>query len=215
MKSQRKGACLKGFSLLVCLVLLASLLAGSLTGCSFSLPRGSAQDSPANNAGENSGDSSTQTQGQPGQPSQPGKMAEVKEGAYAPDFEFITMDGTTAKLSDYQGQVILLNFWATWCGYCIEEMPDMQRIAEDYPDVVILAINRSDDSALAIEFANEKGYDFIWGLDEDGSIARLYPSNGIPYSLIIDREGIIGTIYEGSAPDMYHYFKVALVAAGL
>ena len=195
MNTHRKGTWKRGFSLLVCFLLFATLLTSSLTGCFTPSPSTSAKDPPANNASEE-------------------KKTAVEEGAYAPDFEFVTMDGTTARLSDYQGQVVLLNFWATWCGYCIDEMPAMQKITEDYPDVVILAINRSDDSALAREFAQEKGYNFIWGLDDDGAVARLYPSNGIPYSLIIDKEGVIGTIYEGSAPNMYPYFEQALLEAG-
>jgi len=138
----------------------------------------------------------------------------VREGLAAPDFDFVTIDGKTGSLSDYRGKVVLLNFWATWCGYCIDEMPDMQKIREEYPEVVVLAVVRSDDSVRAKNFALDKGYDFVWALDDDASIAGIYPSNGIPYSIIIDREGTIGTIYEGSAPNMFLYFQKAILDAG-
>ncbi len=142
------------------------------------------------------------------------KSVKLTEGSEAPDFEFQTPEGDTASLSDYEGDVILLNFWATWCGYCIDEMPAMQEITENYPDVTVIAINRGDNSATAQEFSESSGYDFVWGLDENYEIERLYPSNGIPYSIIIDREGSIVTIYEGSASDMYSYFEAAVKAAG-
>lgn len=138
----------------------------------------------------------------------------VKEGSIAPEFVFETIDGKAAKLSDYKGQVVLLNFWATWCGYCMREMPDLAKIDETYPDVTVLAINRGDQPAKAIAKANELGYDFVWGLDKDGAIETLYPANGIPYSVIIDKEGVITTIFSGSSKDMYTYFEEAVVKAG-
>ncbi|MCL1799369.1 MAG: TlpA family protein disulfide reductase [Eggerthellaceae bacterium] len=188
---------------LACALLAGTLLAAGLSGC-FGPP--AAGDGPADTAREDAaggGPAAEETTG-----------GAVKEGGLAPDFEFSTVDGTTAKLSDYRGRAVLLNFWATWCGYCLTEMPDMQEISEEYPDVAILAITRSDDSATAKRFIQEKGYDFIWGFDEDNAIARLYPANGIPYSVIIDTEGRVTAIFEGSAPEMYNYFKAALLEAG-
>jgi len=183
--------------------------AGSATGNS------AAGNSNGNGSGSSASDGTSASTGDLGQTGQdPQRQTAVAEGSYAPDFTFTTVDGKTAKLSDYKGQVVLLNFWATWCGYCIDEMPSMQQIKEDYPNVVILAINRSDDSSQATAFAKDKGYNFVWGLDDDGAIAKIYPSNGIPYSLIIDKDGVIGTIYEGSAPNMYPYFESALKDAG-
>lgn len=138
----------------------------------------------------------------------------VAEGSEAPDFSFVTTDGETAKLSDYEGKVVLVNFWATWCGYCIEEMPAMQKITENYPEVVVLAINRGDTEPEARAFAQKNNYDFVWGLDDEGEIQKLYPSNGIPYSIIIDKQGVVGSIFEGSASDMYPHFEEAVSLAG-
>jgi len=180
----------RAFARIMLAALLAISLAGSVAGCSKKDPGGENQ---------NPGTS---------------KPIEVKEGSIAPDFEFITMDGKKAKLSDYRGKVVLLNFWASWCGPCVQEMPDMQRIAEEYQSVVILAINRSEGTADATKFANSKDYSFIWGLDEDRAIAAIYPSSGIPYTIVIDKDGVIGTIYYGSAHDMYPYFEKAVKDAG-
>lgn len=191
---------------LITLALLGSLSIGGLSACSTS----STEDS--NNAAE-----STEGSGGLGSGSGIEQQGQVKiaEGATAPDFTFTTSEGETANLSDYQGKVVLLNFWATWCGYCIDEMPALQKIAENYPDsVVVLAVNRGDSVSEANTFAEESDYDFVWGLDDDGAIQKLYPANGIPYSIIIDKDGVIGTIYEGSAADMYPYFEDAVVAAG-
>ena len=180
---------------LACILILSS---GLLASCSS----GSNESSNSNSSSDSSSGSTS------------GGAAIVKEGSVAPDFEFETVDGKTAKLSDYKGQVVLLNFWATWCGYCMREMPDMAKINETYPDVTVLAINRGDQPNKAISKAQELGYEFVWGLDQDGAIEALYPANGIPYSLIIDKEGIVTTIYSGSAEDMYTYFEKAVIQAG-
>jgi len=185
----------KSVLFVVGVLFVGALLVCGLTGCGSS----------GSGAGAN---------GSSGQPAGSQKQAAVTEDSVAPDFEFTIIDGEKARLSDYRGKVVLLNFWATWCGYCVKEMPDMQRIAKDYPDVVILTVARNDDSSKATKFAREKGYDFIWALDEDGSISALYPVDGIPYSLIINKEGKVGAISEGVGPDMYSYYKKALVAAG-
>lgn len=142
------------------------------------------------------------------------EAAVVEEGAAAPDFSFTTIGGEAAQLSDLQDKVVLLNFWSTWCTYCIDEMPAMQQIVENYPDVVVLAVNRGDTTKQATAFVEENSYDFTWALDDDRTIQNLYPANGIPYSIIIDKEGVINKIYEGSAPEMYSYFEEAVVSAG-
>lgn len=142
-----------------------------------------------------------------------GSSIAVEKGSEAPDFTFQDNSGTTRNLSDYRGHVVILNFWATWCSYCLVEMPDMQQIVEDYSEVSVLAINRGDAVDVANEASVEYGYDFVWGTDGDGTIQSLYPSNGIPYSVIIDKEGTIVEIYEGSSPSMYQYFEDAITRA--
>lgn len=138
----------------------------------------------------------------------------IAKGEVAPDFDLTLADGTQTRLSDFQGQIVLLNFWAKWCGYCIEEMPDIQQIADDYPDVEILAVNRGDASSKATSFIEGSNYDFSWALDEDGKIESLYPASGIPYTIIIDKDGVITTIFEGGGSGMYSRFEKAILSAG-
>lgn len=187
----------------IALILCGSLVAGGLTACSTSTP---SEDPKSNTKSESNSDPNKGKQ----------EKVRIEKGATAPDFTFTTTEGATAKLSDYQGKVVLLNFWATWCGYCIDEMPALQKITETYPDtVVVLAINRGDSNAEAEAFAQENDYNFTWGLDDAGTIQGLYPANGIPYSVIIDKDGVITGVFEGSAPDMYPYFEEAVKAAGV
>lgn len=149
-----------------------------------------------------------------GSTAQSQKPAKVEEGVEAPDFEFATMDGSTAKLSDYKGDVVVLTFWATWCGYCMRDMPVMNEISQSFEDVQVVAINRGDRTADAQAKAEDLGYDFAWGLDEDGAINALYPANGIPYTVIINKDGVVSSSIPGSAPDMYAYLEKAVTKAG-
>lgn len=142
------------------------------------------------------------------------KAPKIEAGVEAPDFEFTTMDGETAKLSDYRGNVVVLNFWATWCGYCMRDMPALNQIAETFDDVAVIAINRGDNAANAKAKADELGYGFVWGLDESSAIEALYPANGIPYTIVIDKNGIVSTTFAGSAPDMYARLEAAVAKAG-
>lgn len=137
----------------------------------------------------------------------------IAVGKEAPDFTFTTVTGSTAKLSDYRGQTVFLNFWATWCGYCAKEMPSMEQIAQNHPEVAVIAINRGEATVTATQFATAKGYGFIWALDPDGTIAALYPSSGLPYSLFIDGNGVVRTIYKGSPADTYAAFEKGIASA--
>lgn len=198
------AAKIKDYILKIALVFVIIVPTLGLAACSSNNTSTGATANPAQNNSSNNRPESNSSE-----------TVKIAEGALAPDFEFSTPEGETARLSDFKGKVVLLNFWATWCGYCIDEMPAMQKITENFSDsVVVLAINRGDVKADATEFIEESNYDYVWGLDEDMSIQKLYPANGIPYSIIIDEEGIIGTIFEGSAPDMYPYFEEALTLAG-
>jgi len=139
---------------------------------------------------------------------------DLQVGDKAPDFDFELLNDETVKLSDYQGKVILLNFWATWCGPCVSEMPDIQKISDTYPDeVVVLAINCSESRDTVNSFIEKNGYTFYVGLDENQEIAKKYPTDGIPYSVIIDGDGIITSIHLGSDHDMFSVFEEDIKSA--
>ena len=142
--------------------------------------------------------------------------AKAEVGYAAPDFSVELLNGKTVKLSDYKGKIVFLNFWASWCGPCVGEMPDIQKLSENYSsDLVVLAVNYGELKDTAESFIKKNNYTFNVGIDENTDIAKLYPSNGIPYSLIIDANGIITKIQEGIIPgeDMYSFYEGYIKAA--
>jgi peroxiredoxin len=124
-------------------------------------------------------------------------------GAEAPDFVAEDMTGARVSLSDFQGQVVLLNVWATWCAPCRDEMPSMQRLFEalDGTDFEILAVSvdarvgETDafgrpGGNLAV-FADELGLTFPILHDPTGRIQQIYQTTGVPETFLIGRDGVI------------------------
>ena len=136
------------------------------------------------------------------------------EAEKAPDFEAELADGTTLTLSEEEGKVILLNFWATWCNPCVEEMPALQHLYDDYnaSEVQILAIDCAETKGEVDGFISDNGYTFPFAYDENGAIGELYPTNGIPYTVIIDQKGNIAETFIGSegADAQYEKYKAAI-----
>ena len=120
-------------------------------------------------------------------------------GNKAIDFEVELLNGEKVKLSDYYGKPIFLNFWATWCGPCVREMPHIQEVSEEYADkIIVLAINISDSSDDVKTFVDNAKYTFNFGLNESGSLLDKYNSYSIPLSVFIDKDGIIKERHIGS-----------------
>ncbi|AIY06099.1 cytochrome c biogenesis protein [Planococcus sp. PAMC 21323] len=121
----------------------------------------------------------------------------LAKGEKAPDFQLTTLDGDVVTLSDYQGQKVILNFWATWCPPCRAEMPHMQSYFEEQAEednVVILAVNlTTEDKGLkSIEdFVEEFGLKFSIPMDEKGAVGSTYQTVSIPTSYMIDTKGRI------------------------
>jgi len=137
----------------------------------------------------------------------------IKEGVAAPDFTGELMDGTSITLSELQGKPVIINFWATWCGPCVKEMPAFERLKDDFGDKIgIIAVNCGDDAGTVKDFMEENGYTFPVVLDEEYSISMLYPTNSIPYTVVLDAEGKVTHISTGAldADTMYERYKEAL-----
>lgn len=122
----------------------------------------------------------------------------------AVDFEGVDLAGNKIKLSDYRGKIVFLNFWATWCPPCEEEMPLMQEIHDQYKDqgVVILAVSPTvlqlkggtDDAEAerqVRQYIQEKGYTFPVILDKGSKAWSIYQQRGIPTNYVIDADGVI------------------------
>lgn len=141
---------------------------------------------------------------------------EAAQEKAAPDFTAEVNNGSSFTLSEQKGKVILLNFWATWCGPCVEEMPAFEKLYQEYGDeVAILAVNFMEDKSTVDQFVEENEYTFPIAYDENGEMNSKYPTDGIPYTLVIGKDGIIKKIYEGSmgADAMYEEYKSAIDSA--
>ncbi|KMY49681.1 TlpA disulfide reductase family protein [Peribacillus loiseleuriae] len=121
-------------------------------------------------------------------------------GQKAPDFELETLSGEKVKLSDYQGKKVMLNFWATWCGPCREEMPDMETFAKGLgKDTVILAINLDPQNDVQT-FVDEMGVTFPILLDSQNiknAVNKRYKVAAMPTTYFIDSEGLISRKHIG------------------
>lgn len=125
----------------------------------------------------------------------------VKEGKTAPDFSLTLSTGQQVKLSDYKGKAVLLHFWATWCGPCRVELPEMNAFASKLDSssrIAFLAVCISDTEKSQSAFMKKNNYTFPGGLDKDGSIAGSYFIQGIPTSILISPDGKIEKIRVGA-----------------
>lgn len=120
-----------------------------------------------------------------------GQPAIPEQGQAAPDFEYTLADGTTHTLSQLRGKKVLLNFWATWCGPCRVEMPDLQQILGERSDVVVLGINKAQELDQIGPFAAELKVTFPLIANPDGDIAERYAAQLLPTSYFINSDGTI------------------------
>lgn len=132
----------------------------------------------------------------------------------APNFSLQDLSGNTIQLRDYHGQVVLLNFWATWCGPCRKEMPGMERLWQKFREqgFVILAVSADKGSAKRVKkFVQKYNLSYPVLLDSDADTQKLYDVIGLPMSYIIGRDGkisgrIIGTKHWDS-PAAYSFMQ--------
>jgi len=120
-------------------------------------------------------------------------------GQPAPNFEISYPDGRHVRLSDLRGQPVLINFWATWCGPCRVEMPELIKAYEVHRQhgLVILAVNVQESALQVQPFVEEFGMSFPVILDLDGEISRQYQVRNLPSSIFIGRDGVIAVRWVG------------------
>ncbi len=126
-------------------------------------------------------------------------------GALAPDFTLVNLEGENVSLSDFHGQPVLINLWATWCGPCRIEMPTIQSRFEKYQDegFIVLAVNFDEQQADVQAFLDEFGLAFQILLDPGVEVQKLYRTRSYPTSFFVDRKGVIqaqhiGVMTEGN-----------------
>ena len=115
----------------------------------------------------------------------------IAPGRYPPSFELQGLDGRTYKLDDFSGKLVLLNFWASWCTPCIEELPALQGLYARLKDkgFVVIGIGIDDDERSLREFKERFGLSFPVLVDKDGGLKSRYRISGVPESFVIGRDG--------------------------
>ena len=119
-----------------------------------------------------------------------GNTAGSADTSWAKGISVYDKDGNEVKLEDLSGKPVLLNFWATWCGYCIMEMPDLEEAYKKYGDEIqFLIVNTDDGIKNGEEFIKSKGYTFPTYYDLEYKAAIAYGINRIPRTIAIDKDG--------------------------
>lgn len=133
------------------------------------------------------------------------------EGALAPDFALQDLEGRELQLSEFEGDVVLLNFWATWCSPCKLEMPDIQERFVQYQEqgLIVMGVNFDEGPSDVGAFRDELGLTFNILLDPGALVQRQYQITGYPTSIFIDREGVIQVRHVGllGADQLDRYLK--------
>ncbi len=114
-------------------------------------------------------------------------------GQQVPSFSFETLDGEKMAIEDLKGKVVLLNFWATWCGPCIREFPELDKFAksQDDKEFVVVAMAREQNMETVKAFAEKNDYNFIFVSDLDKSIYSNFAEKSIPRNVVLDSNGKI------------------------
>jgi len=123
-------------------------------------------------------------------------------GHQAPDFMLPALDSQAVSLGSLRGQVVLVNFWATWCPPCRAEMPAIESVYEHYRDrgLVVLAVNLKEDPQSVGAFMTQYRLTFPALLDSDGQVSSLYLARVLPSSFFLDRRGVVRAVYYGPMP---------------
>lgn len=109
--------------------------------------------------------------------------------------ENLNLEASNITLEDYRGKYVLINFWATWCGYCKDEMPDLQAFSEENENLAVIAVNVEESRDLVEKYIKEGAYTFDVALDTDGKLSKSYYIASFPTSIFIDRYGnLIGGV---------------------
>ncbi|KPV61287.1 thiol-disulfide oxidoreductase [Paenibacillus sp. A3] len=129
--------------------------------------------------------------------SQADRREEVEAGKKAPDFALTNLQGQTVRLSDYGGTGVLLNFWASWCDPCVNEMPLLNEAYGRLPGVEIVAVNMGETKERASEFADRHHLKLPILLDTQGEAKKRYKISGLPATFLVDDKGRIVQKFSG------------------
>lgn len=126
-------------------------------------------------------------------------MAKPVSGEKSPDFTLKSRDGGNMKLSEQRGNIVLVNFWASWCGPCREELPAFEELYQEYQDmgVEILAVNVDDEAEKANVLLQDIEVSFPVLFDTSGDVSKLYDVSAMPTTVLVDRDGNVRLLHPG------------------
>lgn len=169
------------------LVFLAALVAWGVYD--YVQKEGGSQTEESEQESANSTDSATDQTGEK-------RQTGIEQGDIAPDFTLSSLQGEKKKLSDFRGKKVIVNFWATWCGPCEAEMPEMQSYYQKHKDedFVVLGVNMTDTEKAKSDvqpFVDKYNVTFPIVLDQEGDVMSTYQVTGFPTSYFINKKGVI------------------------
>ncbi len=130
------------------------------------------------------------------------RSAHPMTGQAAPDFALRTLERQNIRLSEFRGEVVLINFWATWCGACQQELAALDDLYAKYnrAGLVMLGVNIDDDAGRAAEMVRKLKVSFPVLMDQRKDVARLYQVQDMPVTILVDREGVVRNWYDNYKP---------------
>lgn len=129
-----------------------------------------------------------------------GSSGDSSNEAIVENAVFTDLDGNQVSIKDFEGKLVLIDFWESWCGPCLQVFPTMDELREEYPDqfeVLAVTVGLNEGPEDAREFAEENDYDFNWLYDETGVFTKL-GGQGIPFKVFVDPDGKLISIEMGS-----------------
>lgn len=120
----------------------------------------------------------------------------------APAFELASMAGKPVNLAQYKGQVVMINFWASWCGPCRQEMPLLEQLHKKYKPMgfTMIGVNVEPDSTAAANWLKATPVTFPILFDTNSDVSKLYAVSGMPSTVIVDRKGNLRWLHRGYKP---------------
>lgn len=123
--------------------------------------------------------------------------ANARPGQPAPNFRLTLASGESLSLESLRGRPVIINHWATWCGPCRLEMPEIVRAAAAHDDLVVVAANLMETQETMAPFVEQYNMQFPVTVDPDGILSQLYGVRGLPMTIFIDREGMVSAVWAG------------------